>query len=302
MSNLLANRLFLRQAEVIVGTKVQGTNAAVEPQDAKLIKTRIKFSVDKQSETTPNKAKIGIYNLSQDTRNLFEKENVIVFLKAGYEGSLSTIFFGDLNKGQHDSSGADIITNIECGDGELAIKNAIVNIGLKAGATNRQAISAAIEQLNLTRGFSEDIPLKTYLNGFTFSGRAEKLLTDLLKQVNLTWNIQDGELIIIGPSSVTTQDAVLITPSTGLIGSPTKTPQGVEFSCLLNPAIRPGRAIKLESKQFQGAFGSQANTASSSLIGSGAIVKCRRVVHEGDTHEGTWLSKVECTAVEGLSG
>lgn len=168
MSNLLANRLFLRQAELIVGTKVTGTNAAVEPQDAKLIKTRIKFNVEKTSESNANKAKIGIYNLSQDTRNLFEKKNTIVFLKVGYEGNLSTIFFGDLNKGQHDTSGPDIVTNIECADGDFAIKNGIINIGLKAGATNRQIINLAIAQLNVTQGFSEEIPIKTYLNGFTF--------------------------------------------------------------------------------------------------------------------------------------
>ena len=89
---------------------------------------------------------------------------------------------------------------------------------------------------------------------------------------------------------------------TGLLGFPTKTENGVEFVSLLNNKIRPGRAVKLESKQFQGLRGQDQNTnqvASQALEGSGAIVKVKKATFEGDTHEGSWKVTVEATIPPG---
>lgn len=301
--SLLANRLFLRDAELVVGTKAASANTV--PGDARVIRNRVKFTVDKSSEENANKATIAIYNLTQDTRNFLEKSNNFVILRAGYEGNISTIFTGDIVKGKHDRNGPDLVTTLECGDGEFALRDAIVNIGLGPGAKNTQIINAAvgaITSIAVAKGFVDSIPSVTYNQGFTYSGPAKKLLKDQLKAVGMEFHIQDGELNILFPTKTDQQLAVEITQETGLVGFPTKTPEGVDFTSLLNTAIRPGRAVKIESKQFQGAFGSQSGVASNSLIHSGSVVRVRRVVHDGDTDEGTWLSKVECVTVGGSSG
>lgn len=301
--SLLANRLFLREAELIVGTKTNRANTV--PGDARVIKNRLKFSIDKSSEDNANKGTISIYNLSQDTRNFLEKSDNLVILKAGYKNAISTIFSGDILKGKNDRKGPDIITDLECGDGEFALKEASINIGLGPGAKNTDIIGLAVDaitELAVARGFIETIPEITFNQGFTYSGQAKALLKDLLKQVGMEFHIQDGEINILTPNKTDQQLAVEITPETGLIGFPTKTPQGVDFISLLNPGLRPGRAVKIESKQFQGAFGSQSGVASNSLVHSGAVVRVRRVVHEGDTDEGNWYSKTECVTVGGASG
>lgn len=301
--SLVANRLFLRDAELIVGTKTSSANTV--PGDARMIKNRVKFTVDKQSEGNANKATLSIYNLSQDTRNFLEKSDNFAIMRAGYKDAISTIFTGDIIKGKHERNGPDIVTNLECGDGELALRDAMVSIGLGPGAKNTQIINsaiAAITSLAVARGFVDQIEEVTYNQGFTYSGPAKQLLKEQLKQVGMEFHIQDGELNILFPNKTDQQIAVEVTPDTGLVGFPTKTPEGVDFTSLLNPSIRPGRAVKIESKQFQGAFGSQSGVASNSLIHSGSIVVVKRVVHDGDTDEGTWLSKVECRTVEGASG
>lgn len=303
--SLQANRLFLRSAELIVGTKSAGSRANVVPADARVILNRLKFSVEKSSESNANKATISIFNLSQDTRNFLEKSDNIVILRAGYEDNISTIFFGDITKGTHKRNGPDLVTDIECGDGEFALRDATVNIGLGPGATNTQIINTAIgaiTSLSVSKGFVDTIPKVTYSQGFTYSGTAKALLKDQLKQVGMEFHIQDGELNVLFPTKTDEQLAIEITQDTGLVGFPTKTKEGVDFVSLLNPFLRPGRAVKIESKQFQGAFGSQSGVASNSLVHSGSTVRVRRVVHDGDTDEGTWLSKVECVTVGGSSG
>lgn len=302
--SLVANRLFIREAELIVGTK--GGSAGTIPADARVIKNRLKFTVEKNSEGNSNKATIAIFNLSQDTRNFLEKTDNYVILRAGYQDAISAIFTGDVLKGKHERSGPDITTTLECGDGELALRDAVVSVGLGPGATNTQIINqavAAITGLSVARGYMDTIPTRTFANGFTYSGPAKSLLKEQLRAVGLEFHIQDGELNIMVPDKTDLQLAVEITPETGLIGFPTKTPEGVDFVSLLNPFIRPGRAIKIESKQFQGAFGSQSGVAASAaLVHSGSTVRCRRVVFEGDTKEGPWQSKAECVAIGGSSG
>jgi hypothetical protein len=303
--SIIANRLFLREAELIVGTKGLSTRANTIPGDARIIRTRIKFSIEKNSESNANKGTITVYNLSQETRNFLEKKDAIAMLKAGFRDFASTIFLGDILKGMNKRQGPDVVTDLECGDGEFALKTALLNVSFGPGVKNTQIIDAAvaaITQYNVVKGFRETIPVKTYQQGFSFSGQARDALKQQLLPVGLEFHIQDGELSIIKPDGTNKELAVLVSQDTGLVGFPTKTALGVEFTCLLNPQLRPGRAVKLESKQFQGAFGRQANIGAASLIESGDVVRVRRVVHEGDTGEGTWLSRVECVKIGAPSG
>lgn len=303
--SIAANRLFLRQAQLIVGTKLSGGRSNIVPPNARTIRNRVKFTVDKTSEGNANKATIQIFNLSQDTRNFLEGTGLFLMLKAGYQDAMSTICVADILKGKHERQGPDVITSLECGDGETAMRDATVSVGLGAGAKNTQVIEqavAAITAFNVSRGFTETIPSRSYAGGFTYSGPAKELLRTQLKNVGLEFSIQDGELNIFAPGKTDGTIAVEIGPKTGLVGFPTKTPLGVDFVSLLNPSIRPGRLIKIVSKQFYGAFGSQSGAASASVIDSGQLVRVRRAVHDGDSHEGPWLTKVETVSLGGTSG
>lgn len=306
-----ADELYLRAAEVIIGQKIM--NTPQEPPDAKLFSSilkrdpldrasyesgfRISFQVDKDQESSGNKAKISLYNLSQESRNFVEDEKMIVFLKAGYQGGqISTIFFGDIQDRETVRNGPDVVTTLEVVDQGKLLDTANVQIGLGPGATNIQAFSAAEEAMGLQIPPRQKslIPVKQFVNGFSFSGTARKLMEKLSREVDFKFSIQDGEIQIIGAEADDLQEAVLITPETGLIGSPTKTQRGAKFKSLLNPNIRVGRTIKLESKQFQGALaGSAKLKASQSLEDSGALVIPKKIMFNGDTWEGAWETSVE---------
>lgn len=273
------NLLYLRKGELIVGQKVADTNAAIEPQNALQIKTRLNFTVEKDESGNANKAKINIYNLSEDTKTFLERDNLVVFLNAGYAGGISNLFFGDLQRFDEKRNGPDIITTLECGDAENILREANIQIGLGKNATNIQVINQAIAKLKLSKGFQATIPEIKFANGYSFSGQVKTLLNEMMEMVNLKWSIQNGELQILGETQSDFQTAVLLNQNSGLIGTPTKSKDGVEFISLLNPEIRPGRAVVLESKRF--------------LNGSGATVKVNKTVFTGDTHEGAWQVKCE---------
>jgi hypothetical protein len=275
------NSLYLRKAELIVGPKVTATNGPVQPSNALSFKTRISFEGEQDETSNANKIKISIYNLSEASRTFLEQKNMVVFLKVGYEATgLTTLFFGDIDaeNGIHvKRQGPDIITTIEAGDAEKAIRETNINIGLSPGATNKQIIEMAKSKLNLSNAFETTVKEVKFQSGFTYSGSAKKLMDDLGKQAGFNWSVQNGELFILDPKGTDQQVAVLLSQETGLIGYPTKTQDKVEFVSLLNPDIRPGRAVRIESKIFPG----------------GVNLKVQKTSFKGDTHSGEWIVKGE---------
>lgn len=286
--------LFLRSADLIVGPKVSGTNAEREPIEARSFKNRLVFNVESTSVAASNKAKIDIYNISQESRNFLEQKDLIVILKAGYQDNTSTIFFGDVIRREVNRNGPDIPVTLECGDAENILGTAHIEIGFGPGITNVQIIEQAAAKLLLSSGIQKGVKTVQYQNGFTFSGLVTDLLKQLTEEVGVEHLIRNGELVILPILETDDQEAVLITQNTGLIGFPTKTIDGLQFTSLLNPELMPGRAVKVESKQFQGEFGVRAEiVASASLVASGDVLKARKVTHNGDTADGPWFTEVE---------
>lgn len=287
MTEVVNDLLYLRSAEVIVGPKVETTNAPVEPVNARLFKTRINFEVNFDASGNANKAKIKIYNLSEESRTFLEQKNMVVFLNVGYESSgLTNLFFGDIDdkNGIHtERMGSDIITTIEAGDAEKILRRANIQIGLAAGATNLQVIEMASKKLNVGLSYKTNIEKLTYQNGFSYSGQVKNLMDEMASKSNFEWSIQNGELLILGRKETDKQEAILVSSNTGLIGFPTKTQDKVIFKMLLDPRVRPGRALRLESKIY--------------LEENGANIKIDKANFMGDTDEGPWEVKVEGTAL-----
>lgn len=304
--------LYKRSFELIIGPRPQGSASNVEPPDARVFRSveneragnftpRISFNIKKTSLPQPNAGQITLYNISNDTRSFLEQDDMVVFLKAGFNNDVSTIFIGEVRLRTSKREGPNITYTLECGDAEKSITSSTVNIGLGAGSTNKQVIDEAQKQLGVTKGFQSTLPTKVFENGFSFTGLASDLLTEQTKNVDHEWNVQDGELRILKKGQNDGEEAVFISQETGLIGYPAKTKLDVKFTSLLNPKLRPGRAVKLVTKQFQGDVGaSTAFVAQISEATSGDVLTLREVNFKGDSYDGSWVA--ECLAVDPNGG
>jgi len=88
----------------------------------------------------------------------------------------------------------------------------------------------------------------------------------------LEWSVQDGALQILERgTAIDGKTVVKLTPETGLKGSPSVDSKGVlQFECLLNPLLKPGCVVVVESMFVRGGF------------------RLTDVKHEGDTSGGDW--------------
>lgn len=246
---------------------------------------RTQFSVEKTSESNSNTSKISVFNLSKSSRAFVEQEKQVLILEVGYkppgnQGFLEQLCSGDVKKVTNQRMGVDWMTTFELGDAERKLQETPFDKTYDSGATLKQAISEVSGAFGLPVNSIIGSITKTFNSPLTLSGSAKKLMDDLTAEAGLEWSIQDGEVQIIGPESVTAEEAVLISPSTGLLNSPVKREKGIQFTSLIVPRLRPGRQVKLESESFTGFY------------------RVRKANFQGDTHEGQWTVEVEATEVK----
>jgi len=159
------------------------------------------------------------------------------------------------------------------------------------------------------RSMPNDVADKTYNAGFAFVGRARDAMDRVCANAGLEWSIQNRELQIIKSGGVFKQNAILLSPDTGLIGSPAQEAKtmteraasklgvtigqpgvrkttdidkdgniqeclqviGYKVKSLLQPIIEPGAYVQVKSDGIDGEF-----------------FRVEELTHVGDTHGNDW--------------
>lgn len=266
--------LYGRQAALTV--EVPGANTFRIPLDG----LQFQFDIEKSSKGNPNKLDLTIMNLGPDNRNAIAAatEKPIITLEAGYEGLVEQLFRGDADDVRQERQSHTIMTRFECGDGSKALRQSKINLSFEPGQSAKSIVEQAFEALKglgVAIGEIGDFVDKQFANGFSFSGLTKDLLDQLTDDLGVDWSIQDGVAQALVPGTATQETRILLTPQTGLLGSPTPTDQGWELPSLLLPGLRPGREIRVESETVTGDF------------------VARRVKMNGDTRGAPWRAATE---------
>ncbi len=177
----MANELFNRGASLTVG-KVKGSGK-------KYAGFRITFEVEKTCEGTPNPGKITIYNLAKASRAELEATGLIMVLDVGYAGIgqgapiLSQLFVGDVKRVQTIRQGADVVTTLEAGDSEVAIKTVHVEQSFAEFTPAQSIISTLASKLGVAVGNIVPGVSALFQNGFAMSGLASDNLDSLTSKL-----------------------------------------------------------------------------------------------------------------------
>ena len=252
---------------------------------------RVIFDIEKTLGKTPDKGMIQLYNLTAGNDLLFnwDKKKAKVILKTGYENiDQDIIYSGEVTSYERVYERTDIISVLSLGDGHEVLTGANINKSYKASMTIASILDdvvkevkrAGVEIAGDVKKKIADIKAtsKKVDNGYSVSGLLSNCLETLLKPFNKTFTIQNDVLKIVEIGQETaTETPTLLTPSTGLIGSPTKTKDGLEFTALIQPGkFNPGQFVQIQSKNFNGTY---------------KIIKSNFV---GDTHDNDWYVRGLC--------
>ncbi len=244
----------------------------------------MQFKVKKTLKPEPNTAEVRVFNLNPDHRSALEHiKTASVMIEAGYEQGLSVLFLGDLRTAISVDDGPDIVTSLSSGDGEKAVQTAQVSVSFKKGTANPQKVLETVAKAlgvgegNLKQALTQLSALDNHFSeGTVISGSAYREMNAITRSLGLTWSIQDGKLQILPLRQALDGEAIVVSPETGMVGSPTVDSDGVlKVSMLMAPDVFPGRKLVLKSKRLQGQY---------------RIEACE---YTGDTHGQDWYISIE---------
>lgn len=251
--------LFGRSVSVTVGT-------------TKFRDLDVAFSIEKSIKPEPNTCDLTIYNLTKDHQAALEAlaprgtapatQGIPCEIEAGYQDETSLIWRGDLRTVETLSDGADAVTILSSGDGEKAWVHGRNHVSYGPKTPIETALRAVARALGVGEGNLSKVvsQLKVagsaiFPTGKVLSGSASRQLMELVRSAELEVSVQDGALQFIDRGQALDGKAILLSPSTGLIGSPTVDNEGI-MSCrvLMIPEVRIGGAAVLDAERLKGDY------------------------------------------------
>lgn len=258
-------RLFNRSVKLYV--YVGSQRYVIEKDEDTGNQLKIDFSIDcfsqRGKKSPPNTAKISVYNLNQNTRNLLTEEHQAVEFFAGYGPNVGMIFSGQTTNVVHEPTSTGYITHISAGDGIKEFETKYFNKSYSA----RTLLTVILADLCNATGLPSTIdifPTETLLRGETFTGRVKDQLDRICNDRGLQWSIQYGVIEVTQKDLPLFRDptVVVLSSDTGLIGYPQvirrtdeaaqsgkeeKEKYGIRAVSLMNYNIRPKRLVKIKS-------------------------------------------------------
>lgn len=231
---------FLRDYQLVITTDSQEIEI--------LPPINIEFDCEKSLESSGNnRLSLKIYNLNETKRESLQKDKdakkyIQVKLLFGYENNLKLVFQGNVETASVERSGANLMLILECFDGLADTKHSYTS---GTATSKREAVDKILKTMPNTK-IGKITEQNKIFRPKVLMGNAYEELKKLTK-LDEEMFIDDEKLYIIKKDEVTDDYAVVIDAETGLIDIPKKQEEFVECSTVLNPAIKLGGVVKLDS-------------------------------------------------------
>ena len=302
----MSNNQWGRKVELVLFSGEKGID---------LSEFRITFQIRNADVECPNSAAIRVYNLAPSTIQKIRGEFNEVILNAGYDtGNFGAIFKGTIKQfriGKENPT--DSYLDILAADGDIGYNQGVVNATLSKGSTVEDAIKTSVGAMpNTSVDQSTIIVDKQHvpnIRGVVMFGMARARLRNFASTLDSTWSIQNGKAIFTQRAGYQPGEAVKINVSTGLVGFPQQTDQGIRLKCLLNCRIRIGGLVQLNNEEIIQLMQSDPNSAPipydqwagfqyNAPLSKDGLYRAYVVEHEGDTRGNAWYSELTCLAVD----
>jgi hypothetical protein len=219
---------------------------------------RCSFSIQKTTLQTPNMLYARIYNLAPATlAKVIEFTRIQVY--AGYKyANYGVIYDGEViqyRRGKENP--VDSYLEIHAADGDT-VNKALLFKTYPAGTKERQFLDDFnAKKKELDPNFKVDqIDSSLYNDKIqrdcVIAGHARTVERRLFLASGAQHWIDNGAFVAITEDHYKDGEVVVLSPNTGLIGMPEVTPQGIQAKCLLNPKLKLGGLVQIDSDLLSG--------------------------------------------------
>lgn len=282
---------FIRSARVVI--RIHRDDFKGYEETITLRGLRVAFSIQKNLAVQTNPGIIRLWNLSTSHRNSLKGYGDEVTIYAGYErgNGEQLLYQGDTTAISHSFDLPEIVTTLECGDGERYVNQKHFSLSFQAGTTVETVIRSIADQMGIRIAELASTNGLVYELGFSFSGMLKEALNKATAFANLQWSVQNNGLQIIPVQGTIQEQAYRINADNGMIGIPERFSYkrqdfyvqgpavGWKVNTLLDPYIIPGFRVNVASR----------------YLGWQGIFRVETVRHQGDTHGDPWETNLELT-------
>lgn len=308
-ANSQPNQLFGRKykLEVSVANSSGGTDV-ITVTDSSFEPEALRIVFDVQTVAFQNYwfADIDIYNLdSTTTTQILQSasnitQGMTVKLQAGYiNGNYDVIWEGPVFQPLYSRENVtDYKITLRCiFSMESQISGSVLSTAYAAGYSQTETVLAMIGTLGLNKDYvSPNLSTKTLPKAKVVFGNADKYLSNIARDNNMTWFMSQRGLALGGPNDaqVSSDPAIVYTPKTGLVFTPEQTQYGVNFTVLLDPRLKvlyPMQSVQLDQsliRQYKVSVGDNKFLP----LDQDGIYVIGGVRHRGDSRGGAWYSEV----------
>lgn len=238
-------------------------------------------------------ADIAIYNLNTDTANKAFKTGTSITFRAGYEDSIDNIFTGTIKNVLRERQGPNTITRLICRGGKLTEDQAQINETLGKNSRITDIIRACIAAMGYP-AVMEDAQFDNvdpYPSGFTMGGDPRVILDSLAAAHGFSYVIENGRIVVVRDGAFRQGDIHVVSQFTGMEGIPEITELGVDVTVRLQPKIKIGGRVSIESDLATFNFSNLYFVDIPESAGQG-VYRIFRIAHTGDTWGDAWSTKV----------
>jgi hypothetical protein len=258
-------------------------------------------------KSNPNTAKISIYNLKEDTRNLFSEEHQVIEFYAGHGDDIQMIFSGQTTSVTHVKGNTFYRTDIAAGDGVKDFTTKKISKSYAAGTPSAVVLSDILVAFGMPFVIdptaTSTIAGEVLLQSETYSGMAKDVLNTFTADNGLEWSIQYGTVEVTTRNDPFLADptGAVISSDTGMIEVPeiivrtkqdNKNTYGIRVKSLLNPEIKPKRLFTIAASNTLLGQISELITDAPPTDGSGNYV-ADTVKFFGNNYGGDFYVEVE---------
>lgn len=242
----------------------------------------ISFAIEKSDVESDNTGKVTIWNLNAEHIDMLNRPDCILALRAGYGNVMPLIFTGVVTFVSTSSDGADVATEVELTDSRIEVRDTIISVSFAGKVNSKQILQHIADYMGVALSIGWDVSFRDVSN-FAYVGTGKNAVAKVCEMNGLQYSIQNGVLQIKTPGSTMSREVFLLSPETGLVGTPKRitiaetdsapAQHGWEVQYLMNAAINIDDYVRLESRHVTGFF------------------RASKIAIEGDSHSGVW----QCT-------
>ena len=255
------------------------------------VQARIQFEVTVDALGAITLCDMTLSNLKQETINYAFKRGAVLELIAGYEDNYGYIFKGVIRnvfKGRNVAT-----TTIQVLARGGALEKGVVNISLGENAKLSEILKEVVSAAGFSLVFYESDYSDVYTTGYSITADPRVVLNQLAKAWRFRWAIENDSIIIFRQSQPRRSPTKVINMNSGMEGIPEVTEVGVNFSVRLDPSIRIGSLVTLDTEyksfNFSGVY---YPTGLQDVQGTGEYT-VKKIVFSGDNYGLNWNTKVE---------